>query len=139
MCVITLIPVVNVVAQWLQLDNACEIFWILDFEYVAYGIFSVLCIFSYRIFWWGFTDEVYILLYLLTNLYLHKRQIIHHCQPIFIWFFILSFFSLGINFFSYFKNYYSVFVTAKVTPGESRIRLAFVKKETSQNPKQIII
>lgn len=73
------------------------------------------------------------------NFYLCKTQIIQHCQPMFILFFSLSPFSLGINFLSYFKDCYSVFVIAKVTPGESGIRLAFVKKETSQNSKQIII
>lgn len=57
----------------------------------------------------------------------------------FILFFALSLFSLRINFLSYFKNCYSVFVIAKVTPGESEIRLALVKKETSQNSEQIII
>lgn len=75
----------------------------------------------------------------LLNLYLCKTQIIQHCQPMFVLCFTLSPFSLGINFLSYFKDCYSVFVIAKVTPGESGIRLTFVKEETSQNSKQIII
>lgn len=57
----------------------------------------------------------------------------------FILFFTLSLFSLRINFLSYFKTCYSVFVIAKVAPGESGIKLALVKKETSQNSEQIII
>lgn len=75
-------------------------------------------------------DEVLFLSYVsfyicLLNSYLHKTQ---HCQPVFILFFTLSPFSLGVNFLSYFTNRYLVFAIAKITPGQNGISLAFAKR-----------
>lgn len=63
---ITLIPVVNMLDRWLQLNHTCiHILQILDLGFS--WSFSMLCIFSHKIGWWGFIDEFYMLLYLLTK------------------------------------------------------------------------